>query len=106
MTTGERIKQLRKSLGLTQEELGEMIGVQKAAINKYETGLVSNLKQSTIQALSKALHVSPVVLLNGDEGDLSEGERRLIAAYRAADPAARRIALQTLENNPLSSKDY
>lgn len=67
MTTGERIKALRKSLGLTQEELGKRIGVQKAAINKYETGIVVNLKQSTIQALSKALHVSPVYLLNGDE---------------------------------------
>jgi transcriptional regulator with XRE-family HTH domain len=64
VTTGEKIKQLRKELGLTQEELGQMIGVQKAAINKYETGLVVNLKKSTISALAKALHVSPVELLS------------------------------------------
>ena len=44
MTTGERIKAFRISLGMSQEELGELIGVKKAAINKYETGLVVNLK--------------------------------------------------------------
>ena len=36
MTTGERIKMLRKEHNLTQEELGAKIGVQKAAIQKYK----------------------------------------------------------------------
>ena len=67
MTTGEKIKRLRKQLGMTQEELGNLIGVQKAAINKYETGIVVNLKQATINSLAKALHVSPVELLSPDD---------------------------------------
>ena len=36
--TGERIKKLRKEKGLTQQQLGEMLGVQKSAIAKYENG--------------------------------------------------------------------
>ena len=44
MTTGERIRQLRIEHDMTQEELGAKIGVQKAAIYKYETGLIVNLK--------------------------------------------------------------
>jgi len=82
MTTGEKIRQLRKELGLTQEELGNLIGVQKAAINKYETGMVVNLKKSTIAALAKALHVSPVDLLSpGDSpSDLPQTtEARILA---------------------------
>lgn len=67
MTTGEKIRHLRKQLGLTQEELGDLIGVQKAAINKYETGIVVNLKQATIAALANALHVSPVELLSPED---------------------------------------
>ena len=67
MTTGEKIRELRKRLGLTQEELGDMIGVKKAAINKYETGVVVNLKKSVIAALAKALQVSPTELLSPDE---------------------------------------
>ena len=67
MTTGEKIRQRRKELGMTQEDLGNLIGVQKAAINKYETGIVVNLKRSTISALARALHVSPVYLISSDE---------------------------------------
>lgn len=36
MTTGEKIKMLRVKKGMSQEELGKKVGVQKAAINKYE----------------------------------------------------------------------
>lgn len=72
MTTGERIKMLRKQKGLSQEELGKMIGVQKAAVNKYEKGTVVNLKRATIIAIAKALEVSPSYLLgwNHDPDDM------------------------------------
>lgn len=98
MTTGELIKKLRIEAGLTQEELGKKIGVQKAAINKYETGIVVNLKQSTIFALSKALNVSPVYLLSGDDF-LSDDERHLVAAYRGSTPEIRSAALRMLEDS-------
>ena len=83
MTTGEKTKQLRKARGLTQEELGNMIGVQKAAINKYETGIVVNLKSSTISALAKALCVSPLDLMDPEEPPaLSPGEQLLVDTFR------------------------
>ena len=68
MTIGDKIKQLRKERGMTQEELGNLIGVQKAAINKYETGIVVNLKKEIIAKLAKALDVNPVWLMD-DEDD-------------------------------------
>ena len=37
----ERLHQLRKENGLSQEELGHLLGVQKTAIYKYEKGLTS-----------------------------------------------------------------
>lgn len=67
LTTSERIKQARINKGLTQEELGKLIGVQRAAINKYESGLVVNLKRTTIAALAKALDVKPSWLLCVDD---------------------------------------
>lgn len=63
MTTGQRIKQLRLAKGLSQEQLGSMVGVKKAAINKYESGLVVNIKRSTIEKLAEALDTDPVYLL-------------------------------------------
>ncbi len=67
MTTGERIKAARLNKGLTQEELGKMIGVQRAAINKYESGAVVNLKRSTIAKLATALGVKGSWLICADE---------------------------------------
>ncbi len=59
MTVGERIKQLRKEKGLTQTELGELLGVKKAAVQKYESGQVQNLKQSTITKLCEIFNRHP-----------------------------------------------
>lgn len=55
MDIGLRIKEARLAKGLTQEELGDIVGVQKSAIAKYENGRVVNIKRSTLQKLAKAL---------------------------------------------------
>lgn len=49
---GAIIKQLRLQKGLTQEELEKVIGVQKSAIRKYESGMVQNIKRSSIKKLA------------------------------------------------------
>ena len=67
MTTGERIKSLRQAKRMSQEELGVLVGVHKAAINKYETGIVVNLKRSVIEKLSRALDVSPSYLMGFED---------------------------------------
>lgn len=46
---GKKIKMLRESHHLTMEEFGNRIGVQKSAVNKYEKGMVDNLKSTTIR---------------------------------------------------------
>ena len=72
MEMGEIIKALRLEKGLTQEQLGNLIGVQKSAIRKYESGAVQNMKRSSIQKLAEFFHVSPAYLMgftsqrNGD----------------------------------------
>lgn len=63
MNMGERIRQLRIANGLTQEELGKYIGVQKSAIRKYEKGEVKNMKRTSIQTLSNLFKVSPSYLM-------------------------------------------
>ena len=66
MTVGEKIRARRLELGMTMEELGSAIGVQRSAINKYEKGMITNLKRSTIAALAEALQVSPIYLIDDD----------------------------------------
>lgn len=52
---------------MTQTELAEKVGVQFAAIHKYESGLVVNLKRETINKLAAALNVKPSYLLCIDD---------------------------------------
>ena len=55
MELGQKIKETRLQKGLTQEDLGKIVGLQKSAIAKYENGRVVNIKRSTLQKLAKAL---------------------------------------------------
>lgn len=66
-TTGERIKQCRLNLGMTQTELADKIGVKFSAIHKYENGLIVNLKRDTIEKLAVALNVKPSYLMCLDD---------------------------------------
>ena len=55
MEIGQKIKEARIAKGLTQGELGNLVGLQKSAIAKYENGRVVNIKRSTLQKLASAL---------------------------------------------------
>lgn len=53
---GEAIKKARQSKNLTQEELGNLIGVQRAQISRIESG--KNLTLSTLAKVFKAMGIS------------------------------------------------
>lgn len=98
MTIGEKIKVRRRELHMTTEDLGKMIGVQRSAVTKYEKGRVE-LKASQIQAIAKALGVSPVDLLDDNDQELQDQELRLLTAYRHASDEIRDAALAMLEDS-------
>lgn len=63
MTTGDRIKELRVAKDMTQEELGNIVGVKKAAVQKWESGMTKNLKKSVLQTLSELFNVDPSYIM-------------------------------------------
>lgn len=67
MNIGEKIKTARLSKGMTQEELGRLLGVQKSAIAKYESGRVVNIKRSTLKKISDVLEIRPSELIFTEE---------------------------------------
>lgn len=52
---GQTIKQVRKERNLTQEQLGELVGVKKAQISKIENSL-TDARFDTILKVFKALN--------------------------------------------------
>jgi transcriptional regulator with XRE-family HTH domain len=63
MDIGDKIKNARLERGMTQEELGKILGVQKSAIAKYESGRVVNIKRSTLKKISDVLDLRPSELI-------------------------------------------
>lgn len=62
MDIGQRIKSLRESNQLTQEELGRAIGVNKATVNRYETGII-DIKRTVAIKLAEVLNTTPAYLM-------------------------------------------
>ena len=56
---GERIKQRRMELGLSQEDLAKKAGVSRVQISNLERGASQFCTWKTMQKLSKALEVAP-----------------------------------------------
>ena len=67
MTPGTRIKELRVIADMSQEELGRRVGVQRAAIQKYENGSVENIPLKTIEKIARVFDVSPTYIVGWDE---------------------------------------
>ena len=110
---GSYIRQLRNDKGLTQEQLGELVGVQKAAVQKWENGSVQNLKRATIKKLAEIFEVSPASFVKEDipatvknnavnttiksSNMLTSKETALISKYRELDHFGKKIVDSVLE---------
>lgn len=65
---GKRIKQARELRGITQEQLGNSLGMNKSTIQRYETGQISKIKLPVLESIAKALRVNPNwIALKSDE---------------------------------------
>lgn len=60
---GEAIRKARKDKNLTQEQLGDLMGVQRAQISKIENG--KNLNFSTIARAFKAMGIKANLSFSG-----------------------------------------
>lgn len=73
MTLGEQIQALRKAAGLSQEELGERLGVARQSVSKWESGATVPELDKLI-AMSKLFEVSVGTLLGLEESDGADHE--------------------------------
>ena len=68
MTQGERIREIRKELGLTLEKFGEKLGVKKNSISQLENGKNSLTDQMT-KSICREYNVNYDYLMDG-EGEM------------------------------------
>lgn len=80
MTTGERIRYIRKSNNMTQKTLGEISGIAEPTIRRYELGKL-NPKRETLQKIAKALGVHWLDLAGDNYIDEIESDREFTHAW-------------------------
>ena len=59
----ELIKNRRKELGITLEEIGDYVGVSKTTVQRWESGNISNMRRDRIKKLSEILRIDADLLL-------------------------------------------
>ena len=73
MNIGARIKQRRKQLGVSAEELAERIGKSPATVYRYENGDITKVDSSMLRPIADALQTTPAHLMGWDEAPLFPG---------------------------------
>lgn len=68
MTQGERVKAVRKSLGLTLEKFGDKIGLKKNSVSQIENGR-NDLTEANTKAICREFNVNEVWLRTGEGGN-------------------------------------
>lgn len=94
-----RIYELRKKRGLSQEALGEAIGVTKMSLSRMERGKQA-ITLDQLRAIGEVLQVNPADLLSlrdNPYGPRDEGEFAMINRYRAADEEQRQMLERVTE---------
>ena len=63
MTTGERIKERRKEIGISADVLAEAIGVSRSTVFRYENGFIEKMPMQTLEPIAKVLRTTVEFLM-------------------------------------------
>ena len=63
----DKIKTRRLSLGLTMDDVAKEVGVSKPTVQRWESGVIANMRRDKIAKLAKALHTTPAYLMGWTE---------------------------------------
>lgn len=110
----ERLKELRKTLGLTLEEFGKRVGVTRSAIGKIEKGDRGITEQMTLsicrefrvdyfwltEGIGEMFTAAPQSLIDeiAEEYDLDADDKKLVEKYLTLPPEQRQVLKDYLKS--------
>lgn len=98
-TMGGRIKEQRIKMGMTQEQLAEIMCTTKAAISQYENNKV-DIKGSVIVEIARILGTTAGYLLNNEVsvGDVDEQMQEMMEIFRGLESdEIRQVAIEQMK---------
>lgn len=113
MEVYERIKERRKELDLSANDVADALGVSRATVYRYESAAIEKLPTTVLQPLAQVLRCSPAYLMgwttnvSGDAPEqdastsetcftLSDLEKQIISRFRSLSPVERNMILRSL----------
>jgi len=99
MNVGERIKQRRKSMKMSADQLAERVGVSRSTIFRYEKGDIEKVGPDVLKGIAKALNTTPSFLMGWD--DIQESKSKdleIISIYNELKTPRQKKVLTYADN--------
>ena len=74
MNIGERIKERRKQLGLTADDVAEKLNKNRATIYRYESNYIEKMPTTILEPLAKVLQTTPAYLMGWEETTVKKND--------------------------------
>lgn len=72
MTIGQRMKEQRKALKMSADELAKRLGKDRSTVYRYEKGDIENLPLDMLEPIAEALEMSPQQLMGWEQSETEE----------------------------------
>ena len=92
-TIGMRIKECRRKLGMTQEELAEALFIPKTTVSAYERDVV-DMKMGIIKELAKVLHTTVGYLIDGERAEFDTDVMSVAMMLQEMPVELRKVAME------------
>lgn len=96
MTVGERIKEIRNKVGMSQVDFADKINVSKQTLYKYENNIITNIPSDKIEAAAQLGNVTPSYLMGWDEDNVD---------IKLVDESDEDLLIIQRERNKMSPKE-
>ena len=94
---GKRVRHRRWMVGMTQQQLGDIVGIKFQQIQKYETGM-NRISASRLWDIAQALDVSISFFFEGFEGEEQAAEAAITPHDIRGDLLADKEALELVRS--------
>lgn len=105
MEVYERIKERRKEIGLSADDVASALNVSRATVYRYESAEIEKLPTNIMIPLARVLRCDPAWLMGWSDNapasdlELSDLEKRLILCFRELSDDEKKIVLRSVGIN-------
>ena len=95
-TIGMRIRECRKKIGMSQEELANKMYMDKRTISAYENDNI-DIKVSVLKNMAPYIGTTAGYLIDGESGELYTDMIQLTILLEGMSPELRKVALEQVK---------